>query len=92
MATSTATVRSIQSTNCRHWKMKRWFRLEALVTAVTTSGCIVTDAQYAVNMFLQTATAVNVGDKVAVKGSKGTDAHALPYVVCDEVRVVSEAQ
>ena len=63
---------------------------EALVTAVTTSGCIVTDAQYAVNMFLQTATAVNVGDKVAVKGSKGTDAHALPYVVCDEVRVVSE--
>ena len=63
---------------------------EALVTAVTTSGCIVTDAQYDVNMFLQTATAVNVGDKVAVKGSKGTDAHALPYVVCDEVRVVSE--
>ena len=63
---------------------------EALVPAVTTSGCIVTDAQYAVNMFLQTATAVNVGDKVAVKGSKGTDAHALPYVVCDEVRVVSE--
>lgn len=63
---------------------------EALVTAVTTSGCVVTDADYAVNMFLQTTTAVNVGDKVAVKGTKNTDTHSLPYVACDEARVVSE--
>lgn len=63
---------------------------EALVTAVTTSGCVVTDADHAVNMFLQTTTAVNVGDKVAVKGTKNTDTHSLPYVACDEARVVSE--
>lgn len=63
---------------------------EALVTAVSTNGCIVCDEQYQTNIYLQTTASVSVGDKVSVKGTKETDTYQLTYVACDEVLTISE--
>lgn len=61
----------------------------ALVTAVTGSGCIVSDEQHTENILLQTTANVSAGDKVTIKGSKMTDSRKLTYLACDEVEVTS---
>ncbi|GAB6008237.1 BACON domain-containing protein [Dysgonomonas reticulitermitis] len=57
------------------------------VTTVTTKGFIVSDG--IVNILMQSSSAVSVGDKVSVKGTKLSDTYSLPYVECDEVNVNS---
>lgn len=63
---------------------------EALVVAVTTTGCVVTDAQYQTNILLQTVQNVHIGDIVSIKGSKLSDTRKLTYLACDEVSVISK--
>ncbi|MCK3683511.1 BACON domain-containing protein [Maribellus sp. YY47] len=58
---------------------------QAIVTAVTTKGFIVSDGT--VNIFMQSSSAVSIGDNVSVKGTKLSDSHSLPYVECDEANV-----
>ncbi|TDO05532.1 BACON domain-containing protein [Sunxiuqinia elliptica] len=58
---------------------------QGTVTAVTTKGFIVSDGT--VNIFMQSSSAVSVGDNVLVKGTKLSDTHSLPYVECDEANV-----
>jgi len=58
---------------------------QVTVTAVTTEGFIVSDGT--VNIFMQSSSAVSVGDNVSVKGTKLSDTHSLPYVECDEADV-----
>lgn len=58
---------------------------QATVTAVTTKGFIVSDGT--VNIFMQSSSAVSVGDNVSVKGTKLYDTHSLPYIECDEANV-----
>lgn len=60
---------------------------QVIVTAVTTKGFIVSDGT--VNIFMQSSSAVSVGDNVSVKGTKLYDTHSLPYVECDEANVNS---
>ena len=62
---------------------------QALVTAVSAGGCIVSNDGCGTNIYLETATALSVGDQVYVQGTKETDTYALPYVACDEVSVLS---
>lgn len=62
---------------------------QALVMAVSTGGCIVSSSDGQTNVYLETTTAVRIGDQVSVKGSKESDTYLLPYVACDEVTVVS---
>ncbi len=58
---------------------------QVTVTAVTTKGFIVSDGT--VNIFMQSSSAVSVGDNVTVKGTKLSDTHSLPYVECDDASV-----
>ena len=58
---------------------------QAAVTAVTTEGFIASDGT--VNIFMQSSSAVSVGDNVSVKGTKLDDTHSLPYVECDEANI-----
>ncbi len=58
---------------------------QVTVTAVTTKGFIVSDGT--VNIFMQSSSAISVGDNVSVKGTKLYDTHSLPYVECDEANV-----
>ncbi len=58
---------------------------QVTVTAVTTKGFIVSDGT--VNIFMQSSSAVSVGNEVSVKGTKLSDTHSLPYVACDEANV-----
>ncbi len=58
---------------------------QVTVTAVTTKGFIVSDGT--VNIFMQSSSAVSVGDNVSAKGTKLSDTHSLPYVECDEANV-----
>ncbi len=60
---------------------------QVIVTAVTIKGFIVSDGT--VNIFMQSSSAVSVGDNVSVKGTKLYDTHSLPYVECDEANVNS---
>lgn len=62
---------------------------QALVTAVSTSGCIVSSDEGRTNIYLATTAAVRIGDLVELKGTKDADTHSLPYVACDEVSVLS---
>lgn len=58
---------------------------QVIVSAVTAKGFIVSDGT--VNIFMQSSSAVSVGDKVTVKGTKLSDTYSLPYVECDEANV-----
>ena len=60
---------------------------QVIVTAVTIKGFIVSDGT--INIFMQSSSAVSVGDNVSVKGTKLYDTHSLPYVECDEANVNS---
>lgn len=61
----------------------------AQVSAVSTKGFVLTDA--AANVFVLSDETVAVGDKVNVKGSKGTLYDLAAVTVCDEVEVVGNA-
>ena len=62
---------------------------EALVTAVSTSGCIVSNDTYDTHIFLETTATVSVGDRVYIQGSKDTDSRSLTYVACDDVSILT---
>ena len=60
---------------------------EAAVVAVSTAGCVVSNGT--VNLYAKTATEVKLGDKVSVKGFKGT-LNGVPYISqVDELKVLS---
>lgn len=61
----------------------------ALVTAVTTNGFVVADADASV--FVVSKETVAVGDKVNVWGSKGTANGLAAVTICDEVEVTGNA-
>lgn len=58
---------------------------QTTVTAVTTKGFIASDGT--MNIFMQSSSAVSVGNIVSVKGTKLSDTNSLPYVECDEANV-----
>lgn len=61
----------------------------AQVTAVTTNGFVVADA--AASVFVASKETVAVGDKINLKGSKGTLNGLAAVTICDEVEVVGNA-
>lgn len=62
------------------------------VMSVTSKGFIVSDERNSntSNMYMVSTVAVEVGDKVSVKGVKYTDSQKLAYIECDYVSVVSQ--
>lgn len=62
---------------------------EATVMAITTKGFIVTDKQITGTLYVLNDSKVALGDKIAIKGIKSTDAQALVVVDCDELKVLS---
>lgn len=63
---------------------------EGMVAALTTAGFMVTDAQEHTNIYMLSNTAVSIGDKISVKGTKKTDSQLLTYVECDQVNIHSK--
>lgn len=61
----------------------------AQVAAVSTNGFVVADA--ATSVFVVSKEAVAVGDKINLKGSKGTLNGLAAVTICDEVEVVGNA-
>lgn len=61
----------------------------ALITAVTANGFVVTNSDYKSYMLVTSDAAVNKGDVVDVLCQKFTDSQSLAYVEADEVTVVS---
>lgn len=64
---------------------------EAIVVATGAAGFIATDAAGASNIYMQSGTTVTIGDRVSVKGTKGSDNYRLPQVSCDQVSVTGRA-
>lgn len=62
---------------------------EAIVMGVTTEGFIVTDARNTGVIYILNKTQVQVGDKVALKGTKSSDTQSLALVDCDTVEFLS---
>lgn len=62
---------------------------EAIVMGVTTEGFIVTDARKTGVIYILNKTQVQVGDKVALKGTKSSDTQSLALVDCDTVEFLS---
>ncbi len=58
---------------------------QVTVTALTTKGFIVSDGTF--NIFMESSSAVSIGDNVTAKGTKLSDTHSLPYIECDEAKV-----
>lgn len=56
---------------------------------VTTEGFIVTDARNTGVIYILNKTQVQVGDKVALKGTKSSDTQSLALVDCDTVEFLS---
>lgn len=82
--------------DCRHYALEELPALadetvvsvqEAIVKAVTTEGFIVSDAENRTNIYIEGNATVRVGDRVSIKGTKFTDATALPYIECDQTDV-----
>lgn len=61
----------------------------ALVTAVSANGFVVSDAT--TNVFAVSKETVAVGDKINLKGSKGTLNGLAAVTICDEIEVVGSA-
>ncbi len=61
----------------------------AIVTAITAAGFIVSDDKNSDNVYVLTKSTAKVGDKVTIKGSKATDAQSLVVVNCDVLNVTS---
>lgn len=59
------------------------------VMAVTTEGFVVTDEQKTGTVYILNKTAVNIGDKISIMGTKSTDTQSLSIVDCDILTVVS---
>ena len=53
------------------------------VMAVTTEGFVVTDEQKTGTIYILNKTAVNIGDKISIMGTKSTDTQSLSIVDCD---------
>ena len=51
--------------------------------AVTTEGFVVTDEQKTGTIYILNKTAVNIGDKISIMGTKSTDTQSLSIVDCD---------
>lgn len=62
----------------------------AYVSAVTSAGCMITDADAANNIYIETSENVEVGDEVYVMGTKESDTYKLSDIICDNVTVLSE--
>ena len=62
---------------------------DVTVAAVSTNGFVVTDGS--ANLFVVSQNAVTVGDKVNVKGSKGTVNDLAAVTICDGVEVTGNA-
>ena len=61
---------------------------KAIVMTATEDGFIATDAtSNGSYVWMQSTTPVSVGNVVAIKGTKLTDAQQLSYVACDEVTI-----
>lgn len=62
----------------------------AIVVAVTTKGFVISDDKNTDNIFVSNSTAVAVGDKISLLGTKSSDSQKLATVIdCDEVTVLS---
>ena len=61
----------------------------AQVTAVTTNGFVVADA--AASVFVASKETVAVGEKINLKGSKGTLNGLAAVTICDEIEVIGSA-
>lgn len=62
----------------------------AIVVAVTTKGFVISDDRNTDNIFVSNSTAVAVGDKISLLGTKSSDSQKLATVIdCDEVTVLS---
>lgn len=62
----------------------------AYVSAVTSAGCMITDADAANNIYIETSENVKIGDEVYVMGTKESDTYKLSDIICDNVTVLSE--
>ncbi|MBE6235804.1 MAG: hypothetical protein E7112_06190 [Bacteroidales bacterium] len=62
---------------------------ETQVVAVSSKGFVVSDG--AASVFVLSSETVAVGDKVNVKGSKGTLNELAAVTICDEVEIVGDA-
>lgn len=62
---------------------------DVIVVAVTTDGFIVSDAANAGNVYVINSTPVNIGDRLSLRGTKGSDTQSLAIVECDELEVLS---
>lgn len=62
---------------------------DVIVVAVTTDGFIVSDAANAGNVYVINSTPVKIGDRLSLRGTKGSDTQSLAIVECDELEVLS---
>lgn len=62
---------------------------DVIVVAVTTDGFIVSDAENSGNAYIINSTPVSVGDRLSLRGTKGTDTQSLAIVECDELEILS---
>lgn len=59
------------------------------VAALTAAGFVATDAQMANNVYVQSKSAVKIGDKVTLLGSKSSNTQSLPIIDTEKVETVS---
>lgn len=62
----------------------------AYVSAVTSSGGMITDTDAANNIYIETSENIKVGDEVYIMGTKESDTYKLSSIICDNVTVLSE--
>ena len=58
------------------------------VVAITSKGFIVTDEQYANNVYVHSDTEVNVGDIVSIMGDKASNSQSLAIIDDDETEII----
>lgn len=62
---------------------------DVIVMTLTTDGFVVSDTENSGNVYVINSTAVNVGDNLSLRGTKGSDTQSLAIVECDQVEVLS---
>lgn len=62
---------------------------DVIVVAVTTDGFIVSDAENSGNVYIMNTTPVKIGDRMSLRGTKGSDTQSLAIVECDELEILS---
>ena len=60
-----------------------------IVMTLTTDGFVVSDTENSGNVYVINSTAVNIGDNLSLRGTKGSDTQSLAIVECDQVEVLS---